>query len=469
MKDSGLAWLGQVPAHWQLCRAKVFLEEIDERSGTGDGELLSVSHKTGVTPRREKNVTMFLAESNAEHKLCQPGDVVVNTMWAWMAALGVSRHAGLVSPSYGVYRPRRRDQFVPLYLDELLRVPAYRSEYIVRSTGITDSRLRLYPDAFLRIPLLCPPADEQAGIVRFLNHADRCIRRYIAAKQKLIKLLDEQRQAIIYEAATHGLNPTVRLKSSGAEWLGEVPDHWEISALRRFAHSYCDGPFGSGLKSSHYTDGGVRVVRLQNIGYGQFKDRNPSYISEQHYSTLGDHSVRSGDLLVAGLGDERNPAGRACVAPEGVSPAMVKADCFRFRMDLSRIDPDFLAYQLSATARTASILLSRGATRERVNLLSMGARKIALPPLQEQRSIVAHINAATRGLQNAVRVALEEIACLREYRTRLFADILTGILDVRTAAASLPEPVDAQAQALGHELLADDDDVDDDTPPDDDA
>lgn len=122
-KDSGMTWLGQVPQHWKERRAKYFFKEVDERSTAGAEELLSVSHKTGVTPRSQKNVTMFLAESNVGHKLCRPGDVVVNTMWAWMAALGVTEQAGLVSPSYGVYRPRTA-AFIPEFLDRLLRTPA---------------------------------------------------------------------------------------------------------------------------------------------------------------------------------------------------------------------------------------------------------------------------------------------------------------------------------------------------------
>jgi type I restriction enzyme S subunit len=174
-------------------RAKVLLREVDQRSETGDEELLSVSHKTGVTPRREKTVSMFLAKSNVGHKLCRPGDVVVNTMWAWMAAVGVSKNSGLVSPSYGVYRPHTVGLLRDQYLDELLRTPNYRDEFVVRSTGITSSRLRLYPDEFLKIPLPVPPPDEQAAIVRYLNNADRRIRHYIRAKQKLITLLAERR------------------------------------------------------------------------------------------------------------------------------------------------------------------------------------------------------------------------------------------------------------------------------------
>ena len=187
------------------------------------------------------------------------------------------------------------------------------------------------------VPL--PPLSEQAAIVRFLGYADRRIRRYIRAKQQLITLLEEQKQAVIHRAVTRGLDPNVRLKPSGVEWLGDVPEHWEVVPLRRVALDRCDGPFGSGLKSSHYTEEGIRVVRLQNIGHGEFKDSDAAFISPEYYSSLGDHSIVAGDILIAGLGDDNHPAGRACVAPESILPAMVKADCFRFRLSQTELDP----------------------------------------------------------------------------------------------------------------------------------
>ena len=155
-KDSGLPWLGQIPAHWEEKRAKYFFREIDERSRKGDEELLSVSHLTGVTPRSQKNVTMFRAESYVGHKLCRPGDVVFNTMWAWMGALGVARAAGIVSPSYAVYRPASNAPHVPGFLDHLLRTKAYVAEYVCRSTGIRSSRLRLYPEKLVTRPVPQP-------------------------------------------------------------------------------------------------------------------------------------------------------------------------------------------------------------------------------------------------------------------------------------------------------------------------
>lgn len=200
-KASGVPWLGDVPQYWDVRRVKHLYYESDERSLSGDEELMSVSHITGVTPRKQ-NVTMFLAESNEGYKLCRPGDIVVNTMWAYMAALGVARQVGLVSPSYGVYRPKNADLLDPEYVDLLLRTENYRVEYNRRSTGITASRLRLYPDTFLDLPLLYPPPDEQTAIVKRLSLATAEIDADIARARRHIALLNEYRTRLIADAVT---------------------------------------------------------------------------------------------------------------------------------------------------------------------------------------------------------------------------------------------------------------------------
>ena len=208
MKLTKLPCIPELPAGWEIHRAKYSFREADDRSAQGDEELLSVSHKTGVTPRSQKNITMFMAESYEGHKVCRPGDIVVNTMWAWMGALGVSGHMGIVSPAYGIYRPRATSQFAPRYLDYILRTEAYRAEYLRSSRGITTSRLRLYPPDFLKIPFVEPPMEEQRLIVRFLDWHGAQTAKLINAKKKLIALLNEQKQAIIRRAVTRGLDPS---------------------------------------------------------------------------------------------------------------------------------------------------------------------------------------------------------------------------------------------------------------------
>ena len=218
-------------------------------------------------------------------------------------------------------------------------------------------------------------------------------------------------------------------KSSGVEGIGEVPVHWESVAIARVTQSRCDGPFGSGLKSQHYSEDGVRVIRLQNIGGPNFVNADKAFIDETHASSLGDHSVFQGDLLIAGLGDETHPVGRACVAPSGLGRAMVKADCFRFRLVQTRALSQFLAYQLSATAIAASACFGTGSTRSRVNLSTMSARKIALPPITEQRSIATFLDRETAKIDALAAKKERLIELLEEKRIGLIIRAVTRGLD----------------------------------------
>jgi type I restriction enzyme, S subunit len=202
MKDSGVPAVGQIPRHWEARRNKLVFKEVDERSTTGTEELLSVSHITGVTPRSEKEVYMFLAESNAGYKLCQPNDLAINTMWAYMGAVGIVPRCGIVSPSYNVYRLRRESEYVPQYLDYLYRTPEYINEINRHSKGIWKSRLRLYPDAFFGIYTLTPPVPEQNEVVQ---HTSMCLKSVDALRERLsdsIEKLHEHRTALISAAVT---------------------------------------------------------------------------------------------------------------------------------------------------------------------------------------------------------------------------------------------------------------------------
>jgi type I restriction enzyme S subunit len=200
-RPSGIFWLGEVPADWDVRPAKRYYRETNERS-SGNEQLMSVSHLTGVTPRAQKNVTMFMAASYVGHKLCRPGDLVINTMWAWMGALGIAGEIGIVSPGYGVYRPLPGSALQPAYADLLLRSRPYIDEYTCRSTGIRSSRLRLYPDRFLTIPIVCPPPEEQREIVGRVVEATRDLDAAIAATLREIELLLEYRTSLTADVVT---------------------------------------------------------------------------------------------------------------------------------------------------------------------------------------------------------------------------------------------------------------------------
>lgn len=202
LRNSGVDWIGMVPKHWEVKRAKNLFKEVNDRSENGSETLISVSHLTGVSPRSEKNVTMFMAEDYAGSKCIQPGDLVINTMWAWMGALGVSRDEGIVSPAYGVYRTLQSKTMDGGYIDFLFRDQNYIERYNQISTGLHSSRLRLYPPLFFGLDVLLPPFEEQQTITRFCNDILNKSRESRALFERQIDKLKEYKSTLINAAVT---------------------------------------------------------------------------------------------------------------------------------------------------------------------------------------------------------------------------------------------------------------------------
>lgn len=434
-KDSGLPWLGKVPAHWAERRAKYFFREVDERSETGGEELMSVSHKTGVTPRKQ-SVTMFLAESTVGYKICRPGDIAINTMWAFMGALGIAHQEGIVSPAYGVYRPIRPGIIGSEYLDKLLRAEAYKTEYIRRSTGINSSRLRLYPDQFLQIPLLCPPPDEQAAIAHFLAWATNRLDRAIGAKRRIIALLQEQKQAIIHRAVTRGLDPSVPLKDSGIPWLGEIPEHWEV----RRAKQLCLAIIDCNNRTPELVEGGeFSVVRTTNIRNGTFNPRGSYSTDRRNFEIWTQRGApKLGDVFFT----REAPVGEACLVPDRIDLCMGQRMMY-FRPDPDVLDAGFMLNSIyGPVVRKYIEIQVNGSTVGHLRLGQVSALPLLWCPVAEQKAIVAHIDKLYAPMATAIARLEKEITLLREYRTRLIADVVTGKLDVREAAKGLPEDIE---------------------------
>lgn len=443
-----MRWLPAVPEHWNEQRAKTFFREVDERSKTGQEELLSVSHLTGVTPRSQKKVTMFKAASYVGSKLCRPGDIVINTLWAWMAALGASRHVGIVSPAYGVYRPHHADSFSPAYLDYLLRTRAYVAEYIGRSTGIRSSRLRLYPNQFLDIALIQPPRPEQDQIVAYLRAQDAHIARFIQAKRDLIKLLTEQKLRIIDHAVTRGLDAAVALKPSGIEWLGEVPEHWEVALIKHVA----DVRFSGVDKHSHDHETPVRLCNYTDVYKNdRITDDMDLMRATATAAEIARLTLKAGDVILTKDSETPDDIGVPAWVPEDL-PGVVCA----YHLGLLRPVPDrvlgeFL-FRAIGSARTAQQfhVLATGVTRFALGKHDVKNAVIALPPVEEQKTICRWITDECKPLDDAIVRTEEEIKLIREYRDRQIADVVTGQVDVRGWQPG-PEDVvdDAALAALG--------------------
>ena len=443
-KDSGLRWIGRLPASWQLRRAKFLFREIDERSRTGREELLSVSHKTGVTPRSQKNITMFLAESNVGHKICRPDDLVINTLWAWMAALGVSRHQGIVSPAYGVYRPIAVEQLLPRFADQLLRTPAYAAEYQRRSTGVNSSRLRLYPEAFFRIPVLLPPLSEQVAIVRFLEHANRKIDGFIRAKRKLIGLLNEQKQVIIHRAVTRGFNPNAHLKPSGVPWIGDIPKHWGVAKLKHLTRFQNGLPF----KPSDWKSEGIPIIRIQNLnGSNDFNYTNNKTLPPELL-------IGTGDLMFAWSGNKGTSFGPF----QWDRPFAGYLNQHIFKLIGFKIPKRYFYYVLRAVTKHVEEQAGGIIGLVHVTKPELSSVQVPVASPEEQEQIAEHIDRETSHLNTVIARTEREIALMQEYRTRLTADIVTGKLDVRDANLP-PLQTDYSLPPVEQEETTDDEEV----------
>ncbi|RWX46399.1 type I restriction enzyme, S subunit [Candidatus Electrothrix aarhusensis] len=202
MKDSGVEWIGEIPKHWEMKRGKFLFTEVDERSVDGQEELLSVSHMTGVTPRSEKKVSMFMAEDYTGSKTCIAGDLIYNIMWAWMGALGVANQAGIVSPSYGVYRRKDNHTLNTKFIELLLKSTQYVAYYNKVSTGLHSSRLRFYSHMFFNMEIVFPSLAEQEDIIQHIETETAKIENSIILQQQQITKLKEYKSILIDHAVT---------------------------------------------------------------------------------------------------------------------------------------------------------------------------------------------------------------------------------------------------------------------------
>lgn len=293
---------------------------------------------------------------------------------------------------------------------------ALRSSGFVHAYANVVSMPHLTADKLERVQIPLPPAGEQRAIADYLDRETERIDTLIEKQQRLIELLRERREAA-WDA---------RVES--ARRVGQsVP-------VRRVIDSIADGPFGSSLTSAHYTDEGVRVIRLGNIGVDEFKDRDSAFVSLEYGMELATHAVAQGDVVVAGLGDDNMPLGRAALVPEDLGPAIVKADCYRLRPN-ELVSPRYLAWVMSAPqTRSQIMLLARGATRARLNTKVVQQVEIPLPGREAQAEIVADSDAETAKVDRLIEETGRFIELSRERRAALITAAVTGQIDVRGVA-----------------------------------
>jgi type I restriction enzyme, S subunit len=437
-KESGLPWLGTVPVHWDKRRMKFLFKERVQK-GFPSEPLLAATQSKGVVPKSEYGTRTVTASKDFHLlKLVETGDFVIS-LRSFEGGIEVSHCRGIISPAYTVLSPRAEAS--QGYYSRFFKSFNFISSLTLFVTGIREGQNIDY-ERLSRAYMPLPPIDEQVAIGRFLDWANGRLDRAIRAKRKVIALLNEQKQAIIHRAVTRGLDPSVPLKPSGVPWLAEVPVHWTVMPLK---HAFISMDYG--ISDPSIDDGRIRV-----LGMGQIKNGEVTVPEDGGVNTVDPALfLKDGDLLF----NRTNSA--ALVGKVGIfrghnTPVTFASYLVRLRPK-SGFDSEYLNFVLNSSvilnvARQSSI---PSLHQSNLNPARYGRLAIAVPDLEEQKQILSHLITTCQPLNDAIRMAEQTAQRIAEYRTRLVADVVTGKLDVRDAAAKLS--VEEQANEPGEELV----------------
>ena len=429
-KPSGVERLGDVPEHWDVHKLRSILTGVTERNRP-ELPLLSIVREKGVILRDVANMDEnhnFIPDDLTNYKVVHKGQFAMNKMKAWQGSYGVSRHAGIVSPAYFIFDISgvTRD-----YFHVAVRSKSYVPFFTQASDGVRIGQWDLSHARMREIPLLVPSNAEQAAIVRFLDHAGRRIRRYIRAKQKLITLLEEQKQALIHQAVTGQIDvrsgqPYPAYKPSGVEWLGKVPVHWEVRRNGRLFVQRNETGFPELPILEVSLNTGIRIRDFGNSDRKQIM----AVRSEYKRAVKGDIAYNMMRMWQGAVG---------VIPVDGlVSPAYVVA------RPLKGTESRYFSALFRTNVYMAEVdKYSHGIVKDRNRLYWEDFKQMPTPypPPDEQGCIVRYLDKTTDDIDTVVARGRQEIDLLREYRTRLITDVVTGKLDVRSAAARLPDEI----------------------------
>lgn len=397
-KDSGVEWLREIPEHWDIRRFKYLFKEINERSNNGLEDLLSVSQYTGVTKKLdavEEGELLTTASTLEGYKRVYTNNLVSNIMLAWNGSLGFSPYDGITSPAYSVYRLISGN--CERYFHYLVRSQLYLSEFKKYSSGIIESRLRLYTDDFFSIWSLLPPALEQTAIANFLDNKTAKIDRAIAQKEKMIVLLKERKQIIIQNVVTKGLNPSAKMKYSGVEWIGEIPEEWVVKKLKYVLK------IKNGQDYKHI---------ISETGY-------PVFGSGGQFAFAKEYLYDGEALLLGRKGTIDKPhyfKGKFWVVDTMFYSIAKKGFLTKFLYYVATTFP----FKLYSTSTALPSM-----TQDDLN-----NNPISIPSLKEQSLIIQYIEAQSAKIDRAISLQEHQIEKLKEFKSTLIDNAVTGKIKV---------------------------------------
>ena len=411
-KDSGVEWLGEVPQSWGIFRLKGVVANVTDLTKELDGDniYLALEHVeswTGKFSIMNNNI-----DFDSQAKRFQSGDVLFGKLRPYLAKVVYPGRDGVCAGEFLVLRPRHAG-LLSKYLEQLLRSKPVIFAVDASTFGAKMPRADWQFIGNMRIPL--PPLSEQRAIAHFLDDANERIQRYIHAKEKLIKLLEEQKRVIIHQAVTGQIDvrtgkayPTY--KDSGVDWLGKVPAHWEVRRLK----TLCDMRSGDAIVAMSINEAGKYPV----FGGNGIRGYTAQYTHNGNYVLIGRQGALCGNIHIA--------RGRFWASEHAVVATLHYRqhvlEWFGAMLETMNLN------QYSIAAAQPGLSVDR--------VLNLWA---PVPPTQEQHAIARFLTDTCQRISAACAAVKREIELFHEYRTRLIADVVTGKLDVREAAAALPE------------------------------
>ena len=397
-KDSGVKWLGQIPSHWEITTLRRFLKPFSDKNHP-DKPLLSVTRERGVIVRGTKGEDdnhNIIPEDLSGYKYIQQGDFVINKMKSWQGSYGVTDYDGIVSPAYFTYHLNIENK---KFFSTALRSKAYIPFFMQYSKGIRVDQWDLSPDSLKNIPFFLPPIKEQEAIVAYLDKVTGDIDRAIEAQQKMIEALNERKLIIITNAVTKGLNPDAPLKDSGIDWLGQIPQHWDVIPMRYLCR------IKTGDKDT--------IMRDDNGKY-PFYVRSPKVEKINTYSFDGEAILMAGD----GVG-----AGKVFHYVNGKFDFHQRVYNFH---NFNIIKGKYLFYYLSANFRYKIEEGGAKSTVDSVRLPWLKSFPICIPSPEEQNNIIEHIDNEIIKLDDVIAHSEKMIALLQERKQIIINEVVTG-------------------------------------------
>ena len=428
-KESGVEWLGEVPDHWDVTRLNYVFEIVKRIAGTDDFDVLSITQK-GIKIKDLESGEGQLASDYSKYQIVKKGDFAMNQMDLLTGYVDVSKFDGVTSPDYRVFQLFNFDRDYPQYLLRLLQNCYHQRLFFPYGQGAAHlGRWRLPKEEFNNFLFPRPPYDEQCKIAQFLDHETDRIDTLIAEQQRLIKLLKEKRQAVISHAVTKGLDPNAPMKDSSVEWLGEVPEHWEVTRAKFVSDIFVPQRNKPVLNESD----GLDWVTMEDMK-GKYISESSNKVSIQAIKEAGSKILRK-DSVVASC------VGRFGIAAINMVDVIINQQLQAFIP--CQIKAEYLRELVSLSTEYFE-LIGTAATLIYVNQQGFENMPILSPPIDEQNQICSYVDQLNGRYEGLLNQSYESIKLLQERRSALISAAVTGKIDVRgwqAPANAPPAPI----------------------------